>query len=94
MSDSEQNHIAKVAATRIGAVRHSKTDADNIVKVEVEWVFLFGTTYRAAKFAAQIVGPRNEQDFKDAVKDALLEYLQGEFPAENLQSRDIMLFGF
>lgn len=84
---------ARIAATRFGAVRHSVGDEDYCAKVVLEWVFLYGDTYRAGKHEVSVIGSKNEQDFRDAVKEALLTHLQAQFPALDLKSKDLMLFG-
>jgi hypothetical protein len=93
MSDNH-GQTAKIAATRFGAVRHPLTDAEGTAKVMLEYVFLSGTTYRAAKYEVSVLAPKNEQDFKDSVKDALVYELREHFPTEDIRAKDIMLFGF
>ena len=84
---------AKVSATRLGAVRHSQIDVDYCAKVEIEWVFLYGVSYRAGKYLSKVMDSKNEQDFKDAIKEDLLTHLQTIFPSEDLKLKDVMLFG-
>ena len=84
---------AKVAATLYGTVRHSANDEAYCVKLMLEYVVLYGTTYRAAKFPVEVMNPRNESDLRDAVKDYLVAYLNTKYAPEHFATRDVMLFG-
>ena len=92
MSDESQR-MPKIIATRRDSVRHRAEDVANVMRVILEYSFTFGD-YRSGKYEAVITGARNENDFAAAVKDDLVEHLVELFPAENLRSRDVMLFGF
>ena len=92
MSDESQR-MPKVIASRRDAVRHRPEDAANVLRVILEYSFTYGA-YRSGKYEAVITGARNANDFAAAVADDLVEHINDIFPADNVRSRDVMLFGF
>ena len=91
---SEDRKI-RVVATRSGAARHSKTDADYVVKVVVEWVVIYESAiYRAGMHEVSVTGPRNAEDFVENVLEDFVGHIQALFPSENFRAKDVMLIGF
>ena len=84
---------ARVSATLYGSVRHPPDSINYTVTAMFEFVVLYGTTVRSGKFPVTVVEPRNEGDFRDSVKDALVTELNTRYPGELFIRRDVMLFG-
>lgn len=84
---------ARVVATLDGQVRHPAGTADYFTTVMIAYTVLVGSAYRSAKYPVEVTGAKNEADYRESVKEALVAELKERWPADNFKTRDVMLFG-
>ena len=84
---------ARALATLTGIVRHPAGSPNYFVTAMFECSVMEGSAQRSTKFPVEITGARNEQDYIEQVKDAIVLGLNARWPGEAFRTRDVMLFG-